>query len=228
METFKIIVIIFLILLTYQIYQLNCTVYKEGFEGTPQSVGGIDDSNSINTLAQISKQLMTGGLTVPGNMNVSGNTNVTGDSKITGALGVDKTLNVTGNTTLGSTLNVTGSIIIKDGALDIKPAGDWGSNLSLTGGNKEAPFVNFMNKADGKRNGFIKGDPDKFFISNNVEIGGNILTVGGRNILAEIDKMKGIMKGELLNLLPGTALFSINSQPWNTNYPLFANAVKSL
>jgi hypothetical protein len=75
MDTFKIIVIIFLMILTYQIYQLNCTVYKdnfEGFEGAQQSVGGVDDTNAINTLAQIAKNLMAGGVTVPGNMNVAG------------------------------------------------------------------------------------------------------------------------------------------------------------
>jgi len=38
-----------------------------------QNMVGIDDTNAINTLAQISKQLMAGGLTVPGDMSVIGN-----------------------------------------------------------------------------------------------------------------------------------------------------------
>ena len=142
MDTFKIIVIIFLMILTYQIYQINCVVFKdkvEGFEGTTQSVYGIDDTNAINTLAQIAKNLLAGGVTVPGNMNIKG------------------------------------------GILDIKAPGDWGLGLSLTGGDKEAPFINFINKADGKRNGYIMGAPDKFILSNNLE-------VAGRNILAELDK----------------------------------------
>jgi hypothetical protein len=84
MDTFKIIVIIFLMILTYQIYQLNCTVYKdnfEGFEGAQQSVGGVDDTNAINTLAQIAKNLMAGGVTVPGNMRVQGDIS-TGEGKV--------------------------------------------------------------------------------------------------------------------------------------------------
>jgi hypothetical protein len=66
-------------ILTYQIYQLNCTVYKdnfEGFEGSAQNVAsGIDDTNAINTLAQIAKNLMAGGVTIPGNMTIQGGLN---------------------------------------------------------------------------------------------------------------------------------------------------------
>ena len=73
METFKIIVIIFFIILSYQIYALNNTVYgKENFTGAEQSIGGVDDANSINTLAQIARKLMDGGATVPGNLNIKG------------------------------------------------------------------------------------------------------------------------------------------------------------
>jgi hypothetical protein len=140
MDTFKIISIIFMMIVIYQIYQLNCTVYKdnrEDFADVPaQSLGGVDDTNAINTLAQIAKNLMAGGVTVPGNMNIQG------------------------------------------GILDIKAPGDWGFNASFTGGNKEAPYINFVNKADGKRNGFIMGAPDKFILSNNVDVGGG-LTVNG-------------------------------------------------
>jgi len=84
MDTFKIIVIIFLMILTYQIYQINCVVFKdkvEGFEGTTQSVYGIDDTNAINTLAQIAKNLLAGGVTVPGNMRVNGDIS-TGEGKV--------------------------------------------------------------------------------------------------------------------------------------------------
>ena len=73
MDTFKIIVIIFLIILIYQNYILNCEVYmKEKFTGAEQSIGGVDDANSINTLAQIARKLMDGGATVPGNLNIKG------------------------------------------------------------------------------------------------------------------------------------------------------------
>ena len=146
MDTFKIISVIFMICVIYQIYQINCVVFKdkmEGFEATAQDAfSQVDDLNSINTLANIAKQLLKGGAIVPGNLN------------------------------------------IKDGVLDIKPSGDWGMGLSLTGGDKEPPYINFMNKADGKRNGYIMGGPDKFTFSNNVHINGN-LTVGNTTISAD-------------------------------------------
>jgi len=55
----------------------------ENFESSPpknQSLTGIDDANSINTLAQISTQLIEGGLTVPGDMNLTGKLNVSSNS----------------------------------------------------------------------------------------------------------------------------------------------------
>jgi hypothetical protein len=160
MDYFKIFTIIFMIIMTYlmfKIYLEKCN--KEGFEGAQQSLGGVDDTNAINTLAQIAKQLMTGGVTVPGNIN------------------------------------------IKDGIIDIKAAGDFGNSASFTGGNKEAPYINFMNKADGKRNGYIMGAPDKFILSNNLDVGGGI-TASGRNILAELDKLNSRWSGDNL-VVPG-------------------------
>ena len=66
--------LIILVLLASIYYIQNKLQLTEGFQSTPtQTIGGIDDSNSINTLAQISKQLMAGGVTVPGNMTVQGN-----------------------------------------------------------------------------------------------------------------------------------------------------------
>ena len=135
--------IIILVILATIYYIQNKLQLTEGFEAVPaQTLGGVDDTNAINTLAQISKQLMIGGVTVPGNIN------------------------------------------IKDGILDIKPPGDWGLALSVTGGVKEAPYINFNNKADGKRNGFIMGAPDKFILANNVQVAGALsvdttLGVGG-------------------------------------------------
>jgi len=73
MDYFKIITILFMIIIIYQIYLMNCRFNSiEGFEGSAQSLGGVDDTNAINTLAQIAKNLMAGGVTVPGNMTVQG------------------------------------------------------------------------------------------------------------------------------------------------------------
>ena len=74
MDTFKIISIIFMMIMIYQIFVLNQAVFKdkvEGFADAPvQSIGGVDDTNAINTLAQIAKNLMAGGVTVPGAINL--------------------------------------------------------------------------------------------------------------------------------------------------------------
>ena len=59
---------------------------KEKVQVSNQSAGsGIDDANAINTLAQISKQLMAGGVTVPGNMTIQGNLNIIGPMQISNA-----------------------------------------------------------------------------------------------------------------------------------------------
>jgi len=226
METFKIIVIIFLILLTYQIYQLNCTVYKEGFEGTPQSVGGVDDVNAINTLAQIAKNLMTGGLTVPGAMNISGNTNVTGDTKVTGALGVGTNLNVTGNTTLGGTLTT---------AVDKWNTSADGKNRTYYEDNKASIYgsatgVHFF------RTGANGAGPDGIVIdqNSNLSVKGG-LTAKNRNVLGEIDQIKAsintiksIMGDQLKNTLIGAALFSQGNPLWGVHYPKYEAAINTI
>ena len=71
MDYFKIFTIIFMIFIAYKLYLIEAKSV-EPFEGAQQTLGGVDDTNSINTLAQISKQLMAGGVTVPGNMTVQG------------------------------------------------------------------------------------------------------------------------------------------------------------
>ena len=78
----------------------------ENFESTPavnQSLTGIDDANAINTLAQISTQLMAGGLTVPGNINILGNSTINGKSTLTG----DSTQK--GNSTISGNLILSGN-----------------------------------------------------------------------------------------------------------------------
>ena len=69
MDYFKIIILIILILLSYKVFIIDKKV-SESFESTSTSL--VDDWNAINQLAQISKKLLTGGLTIPGNLNVSG------------------------------------------------------------------------------------------------------------------------------------------------------------
>ena len=78
-------IIIFVILATIYYIQSKLQL-TEGFQSAPaQSLGGIDDTNAINTLAQISKQLMVGGVTVPGNINIQGDLIFPNQTTIKGA-----------------------------------------------------------------------------------------------------------------------------------------------
>jgi len=90
-------IIIFVILAT--IYYIQTKLKEtEGFESLPaQSVGGVDDNNAINTLAQISKQLMVGGLTIPGNMSVQGTMQVQGDMTLKSNVTVQGTMTLNGD-----------------------------------------------------------------------------------------------------------------------------------
>jgi len=63
MDFFKIFTLIFMIILFYKVFLMDNT---EGFESTTPSL--IDDWNAVNQLAQISKKLMAGGLTIPGTL----------------------------------------------------------------------------------------------------------------------------------------------------------------
>jgi hypothetical protein len=73
--------LILIILVTVYYLQYNTI---ENFAETEQSVGGVDDANAINTLAQLAKKLMDGGAKVPGNLSVTGDLNATGNLNITG------------------------------------------------------------------------------------------------------------------------------------------------
>ena len=75
----KIIIILVILAILYFINTYLKTT--EGFEGATQSLGGVDDANSINTLAQIARKLMDGGVTVPGNIAVQGDFSSFGPSK---------------------------------------------------------------------------------------------------------------------------------------------------
>jgi len=165
MDTFKIISIIFMMIVIYQIYQLNCTVFKdkvEGFEGAQQSLGGVDDTNSINTLAQIAKQLMTTGLTVPGNMTVQGDIVVKGKNIIAEGDIVVKGRNIIAEldklNSRWNGNNLTTDSITATGSITLNNRGEWGNGLSIQAGTKEPAYINFMNR-NGGRDGYIMMKP---------------------------------------------------------------------
>ena len=169
MDTFKIIVIIFLILLTYQIYQLNCTVYKdrvEGFEGATQNLGGVDDANAINTLAQIARKLMDGTLTVPGNMTVKGGSIATGNAPGQTPGTIISNMGDSWGMLWGENCALIGQKgkLMRFGFADAYSAAGWDEKMNI--------------QPDGVTN--IKGT----------------LNVAGRNILAELDKLNSRWKGD--------------------------------
>jgi hypothetical protein len=110
-------IIIFVILVT--IYYIQQKLKEtEGFENVPtQSLGGVDDTNAINTLAQIAKQLMTGGITIPGAITIQGDLTFPEANTIVGK----KRLHIGGEELL-YILNKAGVMIGKE----------WGGNGNLT------------------------------------------------------------------------------------------------
>jgi hypothetical protein len=114
---------------TYLLYTNSLTT--ESFESTSSSP---DDWNAINQLAQMSRQLMAGGLTVPGSLTISGTalnigtTNVgttltSLQSQITALTG---TVN-TNNTTLTNNFNSLTGIVTANNNNAVK----WNSDLRL-------------------------------------------------------------------------------------------------
>ena len=110
---YYILAIVLFILIAY--YYMPSDVVTEKFETV---AGGTDDTNAINTLAQLAQQLMTstGAVTVPGSLAIQGGATIGTTFKVTGATaladlaaGATKvsTLAATGNTAL-TTLGVSG------------------------------------------------------------------------------------------------------------------------
>ena len=109
--------------------------------------GGTDDTNAINTLAQLAQQLMTstGAVTVPGSLAIQGGATIGTTFKVTGATaladlaaGATKvsTLAATGNTAL-TTLGVSGLTTLGNltitGASNMTGATTVANNLTVTG-----------------------------------------------------------------------------------------------
>jgi len=87
----KYLVIIILVVLAYYVHRYCIQIEiekilktKEGFAATSGS--DADVANSINTLAQIAKDLQAGGITVPGNLNIKAAINTDGSITTKGAI----------------------------------------------------------------------------------------------------------------------------------------------
>jgi len=122
MDYFKVFTIIFMIIITYLLYNIYCDKIKENFAEAEQSIGGVDDTNSINTLAQLARKLLDGGATVPGNLTIKGELVSSGSLTSAGiTTGGITSATITssgdiitkGNATIGGNQTITGNLSVK-------------------------------------------------------------------------------------------------------------------
>ena len=190
--------IIILVLLASIYYIQNKLKDTEGFEAVPtQSLGGVDDTNAINTLAQISKQLMVGGITVPGNMRVQGDLS-TGEGKISINNG---TINLTSDGGGGLYFLKSGSVQ-KDQVYNRLYTGDLtvNGNQSVSGGLGVGALISSKGNLNARTDGF------------NTRVGG-IWTAPG--VYAEGDKNLEIGAGSG-NIYVGAANMGARQNLWVT------------
>ena len=189
--------LVFIILVVLVYYLFNCWVEnkvnnilktKEGFAGTTGSTNDADVASSINTLAQIAKDLQAGGLTVPGALNIKAGINTDGDINAksainaTGDINTKGVINATGDINAGGNINIKKNIFLGDGKQD------WGSVVSIRGGINDNGYLEFKNKED-VRQCYLMGKPDGAMFSQNLRVSGDLI-VKDRNILAELDDIK--------------------------------------
>ncbi len=134
-----IIMVIIVIVIIAVLYFIFNSSTKEKFTSTNvidlSNVNSMDDKTAINTLAQISKSLMSGGLTVPGDIKINGKTTIGGETNINGA-----TIDTNGNLTVTS-INIGGKYTLSydntDNALKISNGVDTAATpVKLTLGDK--------------------------------------------------------------------------------------------
>ncbi len=118
-----IVVIVIVIMVLYLLFTSSSK--KEGFVDpsgnviTLSNVSSMDDRVAINTLAQISKNLMSGGgLTIPGDVNITGKTRIGSDTTITGKTLLSST-DITGATNMNGATNITGATNINGATMDL-------------------------------------------------------------------------------------------------------------
>jgi hypothetical protein len=199
MDIFKIILIIFMIIVIYQFYLLNCNSINEPFSNADQSIGGVDDQNSINTLAQLARKLMDGGATIPGNLNFKGTTMPL--SILSGTASPDAYKFQFGD---GTGWRLRFQKDDKTPTMDIYDNGNVtvAGNLNVQG-TTTVPILNLGNKFRLSGTGDAHGNDDwirLFGVDNKGYYGGIAMNkchiqtsdflVAGRNILAEIDAIK--------------------------------------
>ena len=172
----KIVYVILILLLLYTIKRDFFTNNVENFE--TQSLSSPDDANSINTLAQIAKKLMDGGLTTPGNLivrdnlDVSGNVNITSNLVVSSKLDVSGNANIKGKLTISNT-DISGNLNITSGSFNLLPRG-----IIVAWNGTTAPFgwaiCNGTSGTPNLKDKFIVGSGNKYALDAS---GGNATIV---------------------------------------------------
>ena len=186
----KYLVIIILVVLTY--YLFNCWVEnkvnnilktKEGFAGTTGSTNDADVASSINTLAQIAKDLQAGGLTVPGALNIKAGINTDGDINAksainaTGAINAKGGINTDGNINAKGRINTDETINAKKTISVGNTTNQWGGSVVLKGGIEENSYIVFQ---DNKENNLCRlmGVSDGVSFDKNLRVSGDLIAQG--------------------------------------------------
>ena len=190
----KYLVIIILVVLAYYVHRYCIQIEiekilktKEGFAATSGS--DADVASSINTLAQIAKDLQAGGLTVPGPLNIKAAINTTGDINTESAINAKGAINTSGVINAKGGINSTGGVINTDSDINAKGmkitkslslgdgTQDWGSVVSIRGGINDNGYLEFKNKED-VRQCYLMGKPDGAMFSANLRVSGDLIAQG--------------------------------------------------
>ena len=149
-DYFKLITLIFMIVMCYKIFLMDGTI-SENFESTPSIA---DDWNAVNQLAQISRQLMTGTLTVPGSLTITGGSLNIGTTNV----GTTLTSLQTQITALTSTVNTNNTTLTNKIDTNYNNTIRVGDPISLTIPDKNMPgWATYNNPAYGTMRGAAGG-----------------------------------------------------------------------
>jgi hypothetical protein len=114
---FKIFTVIFMIVISFLLYNLYSEKSMEKFEN---SGVGADTTKAITDLGNIAKQLLAGGATVPGNLTVTGGLNLTGalnsPSAIINGRNILAELDKLNSRWNGDNLTVAGQLTVNNGS----------------------------------------------------------------------------------------------------------------
>ena len=137
---------------------------------------GQDDMNSINTLAQLARQLMSGGTTLPGNLTVQGNTTISGNTTVGGIL------TITGKTIAQNTFEASGDLVGYShvwggtGSNRVRLGETWGApgiyGIGTSTGNNDK--LNLMSSSGKVYVGAVDFGASKSTVSNDLIVTGNL------------------------------------------------------